>query len=565
MELEFLGGAGTVTGSKTVVHTASADVLIDCGLFQGFKHLRARNWQPLPIALDALAAVVLTHAHLDHSGFVPRLVAQGYRGRVYASAGTIALCEVLWPDSGRIHEEDARYANRKGFSKHHPAMPLYTEKEARHALRSLEPVALGTPTTIAPGVTIELADAGHILGATAVRVEADGTAVVFSGDLGRPDDLVTPPPSTALAAPTLVLESTYGDRRHPPTDPVAALGDVVRRTVERGGTLLVPSFAIGRAQAVLVALGRLQRAGALPDVPVFVDSPMAASATEAHLRLASMLGMSGEDHDALAALPTVLSTADESKTLNRHREPCVIVSAAGMLTGGRVLHHLARLAPDPRHTLLFVGYQAPGTRGAAILGGARAVKVHGEYVPIRCRVELLEGLSAHADQQELVDWVAHLRPSPRTVLLNHGEPAAADTLRHRLVEELGVEVEVVTEGQRARVVTRPEPTGKRRAETRSDAARRTTRGDPRQQLVRPGRSGSRSHRQQRASSHSADAGVPQGRPRPRHPGDHEPPPRVRWRADRRPGRPCAGRDHIAVGALLRGGTGARPLREPGDL
>lgn len=467
MELEFLGGAGTVTGSKTLVHGAAGVLLVDCGLFQGLKHLRARNWTPLPFDTDALDAVVLTHAHLDHSGFVPRLVAQGYRGPVFASPGTIALCEVLWPDSGRIQEEDARYANRKGYSKHHPAAPLYSEAQALRALRSLEPIDPGYVVDVA-GFTVELADAGHILGADVVRVEAGDDAVLFSGDLGRPDDLVAPPPSTALSAPTLVLESTYGDRRHPPGDPVAALGEVVRRTVERGGTLLVPSFAIGRAQALLVALDRLRRDGAVPDVPVFLDSPMAAAACAAHLRYADALGLTAEDRHAIATLPTVLSTVEDSMSLNSRRDPCVIISAAGMLTGGRVVHHLARLAPDPRHTLLLVGYQAPGTRGAAILGGASVVKAHGRYIPIRCRVEFLEGLSAHADQQELVDWVARLDPLPRSVLLNHGEPVAADTLRLRLVEELGVAAEVVVEGERVPVTTRPAPTGPRPTALRVD-------------------------------------------------------------------------------------------------
>jgi metallo-beta-lactamase family protein len=459
MELEFLGGAGTVTGSKTLVHGGGAPVLVDCGLFQGFKHLRERNWGAFAFDPSGLGAVVLTHAHLDHSGLVPRLVAQGYEGPVFASAGTIALCRVLWPDSGRIQEEDAGYANRKGFSKHHPARPLYTEDDAVRALASLVPVELGRSTAIADGVRVELAGGGHILGASLVRVETDEGAVLFSGDLGRPTDLLMLPPSTSLSAPTLVLESTYGDRHHPGVDPSAALAEVVRRTVARGGTVLVPAFAIGRAQSLLLALERLQREGEIPRVRVFLDSPMAAAATEAHVRFADELRLTDEERAALSSFPKVLATVEESKSLNRQHAPCVIISAAGMLTGGRVLHHLTRLGPDPRNTLLLVGYQAPGTRGAAILSGASRVKAFGSYVPVRCEVEFLDGLSAHADQQELVDWVAHLDPLPRSVLLNHGEPTSADVLRHRLVEELGVDARVVTEGERVDVseVVAPRP------------------------------------------------------------------------------------------------------------
>lgn len=467
MELEPLGGAGTVTGSKTLVRGGAAPVLVDCGLFQGLKNLRTRNWAPLSFDVETCAAVVLTHAHLDHSGLVPRLVAQGYPGPVYASPGTIALCEVLWPDSGRIQEEDARYANRKGFSKHHPAEPLYTEADARRALDRLIPLDPGSPRALTDGLRVELAEGGHILGASLVRLETDDTSVLFSGDLGRPCDLLVPSPSTALSAPTVVLESTYGDRRHPDTDATEILAEVVRRTAARGGTVLVPAFAVGRAQTLLVALHRLQRAGQVPDVPVFLDSPMAAAATRAHLRFADELGLGADEQAALGVFPEVLATVEQSKRLNRRRGPCVIIAAAGMLTGGRVLHHLIRLAPDPRNTLLLTGYQAPGTRGAAILGGAGEVKVFGSYVPVRCEVDLLEGFSAHADQQELVDWVGRLDPRPRSVLLNHGEPAAADALRLRLVDQLGVEARVLAEGERV-LVDGPPPRATRPAGMRID-------------------------------------------------------------------------------------------------
>jgi metallo-beta-lactamase family protein len=448
VELEFLGGAGTVTGSKTVVRAGDVQALVDCGLFQGLKHLRRRNWDPLAIEASSLDAVVLTHAHLDHSGLVPALIRRGFRGPVYASRATIALCGVLWPDSGRLQEEDAAYAARHGYSKHHPPRALYTEQEAVAALEFLQPVEFDAPLPIGADLSVQLARGGHILGASVVRIAGDGTSVLFSGDLGRPDDLVMQPPSTILSADTLVLESTYGDRCHPAVDPVSAIGDIVRRTVHRGGTVLVPAFAVGRTQAVLVALWRLRQAGEIPDVPVFLDSPMAIAATRVYLEHPEEHRLAVDEVNALASIAHSVSSVEESKSLNRRFEPCIIVSAAGMLTGGRVLHHFARLAPNPRNTVVLVGYQAAGTRGASLLAGERRIKMHGAYVPVRCRVEHLEMLSAHADQQELLDWLADLSPTPSRVLLNHGESTAAEALRRRIDEESGVRCEVAVDGAR---------------------------------------------------------------------------------------------------------------------
>ncbi len=463
MELEFLGGAGTVTGSKTVVRAGDTQVLVDCGLFQGLKHLRRRNWSPLAIEASAVDAIVLTHAHLDHSGHVPAFVRHGFRGPVYASPGTIALCRVLWPDSGRLQEEDAAYAQRQGFSKHRDPRPLYTEEEALRALEFLEPVEFHQPFDIGTDVQVVMAPAGHILGASVVRISGDDTSVLFSGDLGRPNDLVMNPPSTALTAETLVLESTYGDQCHPPTDAISEIGKIVRRTVGRGGTVLIPSFAVGRTQAVLVALWRLHRAGELPDVPVFLDSPMAVAATNAYFEHPDEHRLKADEVEALTSIAHHVASVDESKALNERFEPCVIVSAAGMLTGGRVLHHFARLAPSPRNTVVLVGYQAVGTRGASLLAGERRIKVHGSYVPVRCRVEHLDMLSAHADQQELIDWVRALEPAPSTIVLNHGESNSAETLRRRLDEDLGIPCEVAVDG--ARVTLAPFPPPARRGGT----------------------------------------------------------------------------------------------------
>lgn len=468
MELEFLGGAGTVTGSKTLVRAGDTQVLLDCGLFQGLKHLRRRNWAPLPIEPRALDAITLTHAHLDHSGFVPAFVRQGFRGPIYASPATVALCHVLWPDSGRLQEEDAGYARRHGYSKHDPPCPLYTEREARAALRLLEPVAFDEPFGVGADLGLRLAPGGHILGASVVRVTGDDTSVVFSGDLGRSTDLVMHPPSTRLSGETLVLESTYGDRRHPDADPVEAIGEIVRRTVASGGMVLIPAFAVGRTQAVLIALWRLRQAGEIPDVPVFLDSPLAIAATDVYVEFASEHRMDAGEVDALAAVARPLATVDESKSLNDRREPCVIVSAAGMLTGGRVLHHFARLAPDPRNTVVLVGYQAAGTRGASLLAGERRVKVHGAYVPVRCRVEHLDMLSAHADQQELIDWVRALDPAPHNILLNHGEAGAAEALRRRIDDELSLPCDVALDGQRVSLAPMARAPARARAPERSD-------------------------------------------------------------------------------------------------
>jgi metallo-beta-lactamase family protein len=457
MELEFLGGAGTVTGSKCLVHTSGAQILLDCGLFEGFKHLRRRNRSRLAFEVTDLDAVVLTHAHLDHSGYVPSLVAQGYRGPVYASPGTIALCGILWPDSGRLHEEDARYAARMGFSKHDPPLPLYTEHDADVALGSLVALDVDRPRSLGGETEARIDTAGHILGASLVRLNDEQGSVLFSGDVGRPDDLVMPPPSSRLSGDALVLESTYGDRRHPDQDPVSALGEIVRRTVERSGTVLIPAFAVGRTQAVLVALDRLRRAGEIPPVPIFLDSPMAIAATKAYLQHRAEHRLGPDELDALESTARLLPTVDDSKSLNRFRGPCVIISAAGMLTGGRVLHHLARLAPDPRTTIVLVGYQAAGTRGASLLAGERSLKVHGARVPVRCNVERIDTLSAHADQDELVAWVRSLDPMPSTVFVNHGEPEAAEALRRQLTDELGLACEVATDGLRVALAPRPRP------------------------------------------------------------------------------------------------------------
>lgn len=437
MRLTFLGGTGTVTGSRYLVEHAGARVLVDCGLFQGLKQLRLRNWEPMPLPAREVDAVVLTHAHLDHSGYLPRLVAQGFRGPVHATACTRDLCGLLLPDSGRLLEEEAEFANRHGYSRHHPALPLYTEEQARAALDRFVPHAWDQPVEPVPGLKLRFAPAGHLLGAASLYLEWGGRTLLFSGDLGRGDDLLMPPPAAPAAADVLVVESTYGDREHPREDPLEALAQVVQRTSARGGVVVVPAFAVGRAQALLHALARLKQAGRIPDLPIYLNSPMAAEATRLYARHHAEHRLSPQDCEAAFGAVRIVATVEESERLNHLRWPSVIVSASGMATGGRVLHHLKAYAPDARNAIVFTGFQAQGTRGAALVHGAPAVKIHGEYVPVRAEVVELPGLSGHADREGLLSWMGAMPAAPSQVFVTHGEPLAADALRLAARERLG--------------------------------------------------------------------------------------------------------------------------------
>jgi metallo-beta-lactamase family protein len=443
MKLTFLGGTGTVTGSKYLVAHGDANVLVDGGLFQGFKQLRLRNWAPLPVAPADLSAVVLTHAHLDHSGYLPLLVRQGFKGKVHCSEATFDLCRILLPDSGRLQEEEAEYAIRRGYSKHSPALPLYTREDAERSLRLFAPVAFDQEFVPAPGVRVRLTSSGHILGSSFVTLAAGGRTVVFSGDLGRPHDLIMRAPEVIEAADYLVVESTYGDRRHNPTDPKRALGEIINHTVARGGLVVVPSFAVGRAQSLLYYIHLLKTAGTIPSVlPVYLNSPMASDVTALYHRHRALHRLTPEQCDAMCHVAKIVTSADESRALNTKQFPMVIIAASGMATGGRVLHHLKAFAPDPRNTILFSGFQAGGTRGASILEGATEVKIHGQYVPVRAQVAALHNLSAHADFAEIVEWLGQFDGKPRRTFITHGEPAAADALRQHIAENLAWDADV---------------------------------------------------------------------------------------------------------------------------
>lgn len=435
--LTFLGGVGTVTGSKYLVETASKKLLVDCGLFQGYKQLRLRNWSPLPVDPASIDAVVLTHAHIDHSGYVPLLVKNGFSGRIYCTDATRDLCKILLPDSGYLQEREADYANRHHFSKHHPALPLYTKKDAEAALEHFESVDFDEVFDVLPEISVRFLLAGHILGAAIIELETGGRKTVFSGDLGRPNNAIMVDPTNISQADYLLVESTYGNRHHDRMDPEDALEDVITRTVARGGTIIIPSFAVGRAQTLLYHIHRLKVMDRIPDVPVFLDSPMAINATNLFSKHAAEHKLTEKESREAFGVAKYVHTSDESKALDNDPMPKIIISASGMATGGRVVHHLKYYMPDARNTILFAGYQAGGTRGAALTGGANRIKIHGKYYPVRAEVSNLHMLSAHADADEIMSWLSHFKEAPRKTFIVHGEPDAADALRLRIKEELG--------------------------------------------------------------------------------------------------------------------------------
>lgn len=448
MQIQFLGAAGTVTGSKYFVSTAAGNVLVDCGLFQGLKQLRLRNWAQLPFNPHTLSSVVLTHAHLDHSGYLPLLVKNGFSGPIHCTAATAELCRILLPDSGHLQEEDADYANRHGFSKHKPALPLYTEEDAERCLRQLHPLDFDHDFQPAPGMRARFVPSGHILGAASVTLSDSRRSVVFSGDLGRPHDLIMAAPRKIEFADYLVVESTYGDRRHSPADPVAELGAAISRTIRRGGVVLVPAFAVGRTQTLLHCIERLKSSGTIPrNLPVYLDSPMAVDVTNLYERFAAQQRLSRQECADMCRAATFVTTVEQSKRLNAIRQPMIIVAASGMATGGRVVHHLKLLAPDSRNLILFSGYQAAGTRGAAMLAGAAQIRIHGQDVPVRAEVAALSSLSAHADSAEILAWLGGFRAPPRTTFVTHGEPVAADVLRQAIERGLGWTVRIPEQAQ----------------------------------------------------------------------------------------------------------------------
>lgn len=446
--LTFLGAADTVTGSRYLLETVdSRHVLVDCGLFQGYKVLRERNRAGFGVRVSDIDAVLLTHAHLDHSGYLPALVRDGYGGRVFATPGTTELCHVLLPDSGRLQEEEADTAHHGGYSRHAHPEPLYTERDAYEALRHFHSQPFHAPFEPVPGVHATFLHAGHITGAAQVTVTVDDVRVHFTGDLGRSNDPLLQAPEPLPDVDVLVVESTYGDRSHDVGDPAAELGGLVRRVTKRGGVVVIPAFAVGRAEGVILQLSRLRDQNLIPNVPIYLDSPMAVEATEISRRHAEEHRLDPDEARRVAEIVTPTRTTEESMRLSTLSGPMIIVSASGMLTGGRVLHHVARLGPDPRNAIVLTGYQAGGTRGADLAAGARTLRIHGRDVPIKAEVLQLDSLSAHADADEVVAWMKRAPSPPGVVYVTHGEPHSADTLRRRIRHELGWDARVVGHGE----------------------------------------------------------------------------------------------------------------------
>lgn len=443
MKIKFLGAAGTVTGSKYLLTTNSnKKYLIDCGLFQGLKELRKRNWSSFDLDTDEISAVLLTHAHIDHTGFTPRLINMGFNGHIYCSRGTYELSKILLPDSGYLQEEEARFANKKGYSKHRPALPLYTREDAENALNFFKPVAFHQRIKLDNNSFVTFYKAGHILGASSILIESDGRKIIFSGDVGRFNDLIMLPPEPLVDADYLVIESTYGDREHPKEDVQKLLADIINETIKKNGVILVPAFAVGRAQHILYLISKLKAAKKIPDIDVYLDSPMAINATELYCAYHAEHKLSADDCSAMCGSAKLTKTSEESKSINKSPGSKLIISASGMASGGRILHHLSHYLSHKENAVVIVGFQAAGTRGRAMLDGAERVKIFGDEYEIKARIEYLSSLSAHADSNELIKWLRNSPIKNPKVFVTHGESSSAETFKSKIEETFSWQVHV---------------------------------------------------------------------------------------------------------------------------
>jgi metallo-beta-lactamase family protein len=436
MKLTFLGATGTVTGSKYLIEENGFKCLVDCGLFQGLKELRLRNWNEFPINPEEINAVILTHAHIDHSGYLPVLMNRGFKGPIFSTSGTRDLCKILLPDAGKIQEEEANYANRKGYSKHHPALPLFTLEDGEKVLRQFKPIQFEQDFNLTNDLKLRFAPSGHILGSAFVTLMSQSTSVVFSGDLGRPVDLIMKPPSVIKQADYLLIESTYGDRTHPVQDPVDQLEEVINRTVKRSGVVIIPAFSVGRSQSFLYAIHLLKSQKRIEDTPVYLNSPMSINTMGIYCDHQPEHKLNREQCHEMCNVAKYVKTPEESKALNNKKGPMIIISASGMATGGRVLHHLKEFAPDSRNTILLAGYQAAGTRGEALFRGAKTLKIHGQQVPVNAEVACINGFSAHADQAEIMNWLKHFNHAPKVTFITHGEQLQAQGLETKIQKDL---------------------------------------------------------------------------------------------------------------------------------
>lgn len=440
MQINFLGGVETVTGSKYLLTFEDKKILVDCGLFQGLKELRLRNWNKLPVDPKTLDAILLTHAHIDHSGYLPLIVKNGFEGNIFCTEGTKDLCTILLPDSAHLQEEEAAYANKHGYSKHKPSLPLYTIADAEDALAHFKAFSFHTVTELFPGFQVEFLRAGHIIGSSLIRIHYHNTSILFTGDLGRLNDPVMQPPTVVSETDYLIIESTYGNRLHAPGHPKDYLKEIINKTIRRGGTIIIPSFAVGRAQVLLHYIYLLKKEKAIPDIPVFLDSPMAVNSTHILLKHREDLRLSDVEYQELNKVATYVRTPDESKELDANitnAMPKIIISASGMATGGRILHHLEAYAPNARNTIVFTGYQAIGTRGSRLINGEQEIKLHGKIIPVKANVEVLSNTSAHADYSEILTWLKNLKKPPKKVFITHGEYEAATSLKQKIESTFG--------------------------------------------------------------------------------------------------------------------------------
>lgn len=435
--IQFLGAAQTVTGSKYLLSYNGRNLLIDCGLFQGLKNLRLKNWEPFPFEPKKIDAVIITHAHIDHSGYLPRLIKEGFSGKVFCTEGTKALSEVMLPDAGFLQEEEANYLNKRKISKHTPALPLFNKAEAEESLKYFETKSFGEDFEAVPGFRCCFLYVGHILGAASLVIRVGQKTIGFSGDIGRPSDPIFYAPAALPPLDYLIIESTYGDRLHPKTAPIYELADIINETAKKNGVLLVPAFTVGRVQTLLYFLHQLRSQNRIPKIPIYLNSPMANHINEAFVNFRSLHKLSERECIDMMESISAIQSVEESKALNEKQGPMIIISASGMATGGRILHHLKKFAPDPNNAIMLTGFQAAGTRGHSLLSGAKEVKIHGQMVPINAKVYSLENLSAHADYEEILKWLSEKHLKPKTVFITHGEQSSSVAMSRHVQEKFG--------------------------------------------------------------------------------------------------------------------------------
>lgn len=448
LSIQFLGGAGTVTGSKYLIRYGATQILVDCGMFQGLKKLRQKNWDPFPINPKELDAVVLTHAHIDHSGYFPVLTKKGFNGPTYCTTGTKELCKILLPDSAHLHEEEAEYMNRHEISKHRPALPLYTVEDANKSINTMQAVEWHKPVYIKDDIMIEFFPISHLLGASAVRIKLGKTKIVFSGDIGRNNDPILPDRHHVQSADYLLVESTYGNRLHPEVNVQEELSEIINKTVSRGGCTIIPTFAVGRAQALLYHIHHMKKNGLIAkDIPVYLNSPMAIEATKTYFKLDELLRPTQDELQEYFSNVNYLQTVEQSKQMNSIKTPAILLSSSGMISGGRVEHLIKAKGPNPKNSIVLVGYQAAGTRGEALLNGKKELRIHGQTVPIKAEVHSIQGLSAHADYEGMLDWMAHFDKKPIKTFIVHGEPESASAFKKHIEERLKWDVVIPEQDQ----------------------------------------------------------------------------------------------------------------------